>query len=310
MTTAQTQPAPVSDRAGILDVLRGIAILGIFLNNIFGFTGYGGINEKFKASLPTYPADSILSFLQTVFVEGKFYSLFSLLFGIGFSIILINNQQKGINGLRIFYRRLAILVMIGAIHLLLFWDGDILLLYGIIGMVLPLFRNCSDKTLLKWAVCLILSPILIDIIEILLQWTPGELLRPFAFAIDAKNALPDDENTAFYLYKAGSGWHEFKVWQEPAFFYRYAYLLDNDRIPKVLGMFLIGFVAGRKMMFKNLTEYKPLFKKLLLWGFVIGLPASFSLAWFERDGRDVYKSWWGMMDTIFYAISVVPLSLA
>ncbi|MEO7294151.1 MAG: hypothetical protein ABIW34_13665, partial [Ginsengibacter sp.] len=142
------EPVQNTERAQILDVLRGIAILGIFINNIYGFTGYGFLTEKYKQQFSTYPIDNIISFLQTMFVEGKFYSLFSLLFGIGFSIIIIRNEQKGINAFKVFYRRLAILILIGVAHIFFLWEGDILLLYAMLGFILPLFKKCSDKGLL------------------------------------------------------------------------------------------------------------------------------------------------------------------
>ncbi len=87
-------PVKDSDRSPILDVLRGIAILGIFINNIYGFSGYGFFTEEYKKQLSTYPIDKVISFLQTMLVEGKFYSLFSLLFGIGFSIIIIRTEAE------------------------------------------------------------------------------------------------------------------------------------------------------------------------------------------------------------------------
>ncbi len=291
-------------------MLRGIAILGIFLNNIFGFTGYGFFTTEHKQAFSTYPTDSIVSFLQTWFIEGKFYSLFSLLFGIGFSIILIRNEQKGVNAIRVFYRRLSVLLLFGAMHIFLLWEGDILLLYALIGFILPLFRKCSDKALLIWAVGLILSPILIDAIKVVVQGTPGVFLQKIAEAIDKGNGLPIDDSWRTYLFKEGSGWHEWRNWQESAFFYRFQSLLDSNRIPKVLGMFLIGFYVGRKMMYQNLQEYKSLFKKLMLWGFVIGIPACFATAWFAEDGKNVYQSPWGLLDSFFYAIGVVPLCLA
>ena len=79
-------PVLQNERADILDVLRGFALLGVLLDNIFGFTAW--------------PADGIVALSELTFINGKFYSLFSLLFGIGFSIILIRNEQKGINDLK------------------------------------------------------------------------------------------------------------------------------------------------------------------------------------------------------------------
>ncbi len=305
-----TTPVQTADRAQILDVLRGIAILGIFLNNIFGLSGYGFLTEKSKQQFSTYSIDRIIEFLQVVFVEGKFYSLFSLLFGIGFSIILIRTEQKGLNALKVFYRRLAVLFLFGALHIFLLWECDILLLYALIGFVLPLFRKCSDKALLMWAGVLLLSPIFIDVLKLFLQWSPGDPLFSLAQSIDKHNGVPIDDGWRTYLFKEGSGWREWRNYQNSSFIYRYEYILHSNRIPKVLGMFLIGFFVGRKMMYQNLRQNISLFKKLRFWGFIIGLPASIAMAWFAADQKNIYSNAWGLLDTFFYAISVVPLSLA
>jgi uncharacterized protein len=309
---AQPTAAPVifTERSMILDILRGFAILGIFLNNSEIFSGYGFTNETYHKEFSTFTIDNVFAALQTIFVEGKFYSLFSLLFGIGFSIILIRNEQKGINPLKVFYRRLFILLLFGLGHLLLLWDGDILVLYALIGFILPLFRKCSDKTLLIWAICLILSPIFIDIIRLLLHWSPGDFLNKMAQQRDAKNGIPPDDSFAFYLYKDGSGYSEIRKWLDGGLFYRYEYILDSNRIMKVLGIFLIGFYVGRKMIYARLEEYKPLLKKIRNWGFLIGLPISVVMCYFEADKKNVPTSWMGMPDTVTYALSVVPLSFA
>src|SRR4026207_1314450 len=148
MNHQQAVPVSFTERSDILDVLRGFALLGVLLDNVFGFTGWGFFTQPMREALPTWPADGIVALSELTFIKGKFYSLFSLLFGIGFSIILIRNEQKGINPLKIFYRRLVILLLIGAAHMFLLWEGDILFLYALIGLILPLFRKCSDKTLL------------------------------------------------------------------------------------------------------------------------------------------------------------------
>ena len=305
-----TLPIPKQERAQILDVLRGIAIFGILLNNIYGFSGYGFLTDEMRQQFSTDRADNILNFLQIALVEGKFYSLFSLLFGIGFSIILIRNQQKGINPLKIFYRRLIVLLLMGAAHIYFLWEGDILLLYALIGFILPLFRKCSDKALLTWATILILSTIAIDAIKVLLQWSPGNYLKLIAETIDKKNGLPVDDGWRPYLFKEGSGWAEWRNWQRSAFFYRYQSLLDSNRILKVMGMFLIGFYVGRKMMYANLGQHIALLKKIRFWGLALGLPASVAMVYFEGDDKQVIASALGLLDSFFYAIGVVPLALA
>jgi len=309
MSTASV-PVLQKERIDILDVLRGFALFGILVNNIRGFSGYGYLSDKYQEALLTPVADKILDLLQFVFVEGKFYSIFSLLFGVGFSIILNRTAQKGIQSLKIFYRRLIVLIVFGLIHTLLIWEGDILLLYGLIGLFLPLFRNLSDKQLLILATLLILSPILFDAIKVLIKAGPGDWFFAMAQSLDKKNGIPVDDNYAFYLFKEGSGWQEWRNWQESGFFYRYEYILNSNRPVKVLGMFLIGFYGGRKGIYQHLEAYHGLFKKIRNYGFSIGIVASVGRIYFEMDLKYIYSSAWGLMDTLFYALTVVPLALA
>lgn len=308
---SQSLPVSQNERADILDVLRGFALLGVLMDNLFGFTGWGFLSQEMRAALPTWPADGPLALLERTFVHGKFYSIFSLLFGIGFSIILIRNEQKGINPLKIFYRRLLILLVIGAVHLFFIWEGDILFLYALIGLILPLFRKCSDRALLIWTGALILSPILIDAIKALFDFRTGGFLFTIAQEIDKKNGIPLDASSSQYLYKEGSGFREWRRWMEPGFFYRYSDLIETNRIPKVLGLFLLGFYVGRKMMYAQIENYVSLFKKLRLWGFAVGVPAAIAWTYFAIFGQMHMKPELAMMgDTFFYAFSVVPLSLA
>ncbi len=307
--TAHSSPTKLNDRAVILDVLRGFAILGILIDNMIGFTGYSYFSSAQKEALPTFHLDSVLGFAELVFVRGKFYSLFSLLFGIGFSIILIRNQQKGFNPLKIFYRRLFVLMMIGAIHILLIWEGDILFLYAIIGLALPLFRNCSDKRLLICAIALLISPLLIDTIKVLFHVRIASVLESMAQALDKKTGVPLDQSFGVYLFKEGSGWQEWRNWLQSGWLYRFSFFIESNRIPKVLGMFLLGFYVGKNMIYANLEQNQQAFRKIRKWGFIIGIPCSIAMGIFEYDAYFVPEKL-GLIDTFFYALSVVPLCLA
>lgn len=309
MNTQQALPVSLTDRADILDVLRGFALIGVLLDNLFGFTGWGFLTQPMREALTTWPADGIVSLSEITFIKGKFYSLFSLLFGIGFSIILIRNEQKGINPLKIFYRRLVILLLIGAAHLYFLWEGDILMLYALIGLLLPLFRKCTDKTLLIWTAALILSPLLIDLVSVVMNLKKGSFLEAIAISIDKKTGVPTDDSYGEYLFKKGSGWQEWRNWQQSGFFWRYSDLIESNRIPKVLGMFLLGFYAGRKMIYANLQNYVSLFKKLRRWGFIIGIPSAIASTYFDIFQKGL-PNLMGLGHTFFYAFSVVPLCLA
>lgn len=304
-------PLPVQqhERSEILDCLRGFALLGIFLANSAVFSLYMFQSPEKIQAMPTAVPDEILTYFHFTFIDGKFYSLFSLLFGIGFSIILNRNQQAGRNALGIFYRRLLILAIIGLLHTFLLWDGDILFVYAVCGVFLPLFRNCKDHTLLIWWVALILSPILLDAIIVMTNgaWRPAVFIADFAQQVDSRYGInPDNFSTWLVDRTDYKSMHEFL---QGGFLWRWENLIGSNRLPKVIGLFILGLYVGRNAIFVNLEANYTLLKRVQRWGFIVGLPASIAFAWFELDAYHLPKPA-ALLDTLFYALSVVPLSLA
>ena len=152
-------PTQSWERAHILDALRGFALLGIALANFPEFALWTFLSPQEQAVLPMSDADSGIRFLLYLLVDGKFYTIFSLLFGVGFSLILVRHSRM------LFLRRMLILAAIGTAHLMLLWSGDILLLYALCGMLLVCFTPLSDKWLLRIAVALLLLPVCLDAIQ-------------------------------------------------------------------------------------------------------------------------------------------------
>ena len=302
-------PIPANERSQILDILRGFALLGVMLDNLFSFSGWTFKTAEMKAAISNTPLESILEAAEQILINGKFYSIFSLLFGIGFSVILSRMTQKQQLGLGVFYRRLLILMAIGFIHIYFFWEGDILVLYAMLGLFLPFFRNVSDRALLVTAGCLLASPLLFDALSILFDYRNGAFLEAMAYPIDKSNGIPSDSTFAMYLYKEGAGYAEWQNWQASSFIYRYAYILDSNRIPKVLAMFLIGLYAGRKGIYNNLSAHIDLFKKMRLWGLIIGLPSA-CFCYYAQKHFPYIPDAQGIWHTLAYALSVVPLCLA
>lgn len=130
-------PIETKDRIVYLDVLRGFALCGILLVNMPSFLG-----ERFVADMGQ--VDRLLRLLFDLFIQTKFYTLFSVLFGAGFIIFIDRLRQKE-RSLWIFVRRLTILFVIGLVHLL-FWEGDILQTYAICGFLLLLFAKTKPVT--------------------------------------------------------------------------------------------------------------------------------------------------------------------
>ena len=157
----EARPTSDSERLDILDAMRGFALGGIFLLNLAAFSGFVFMTPEMMASLPTAAFDMPAAGLILWLGYGKFYSLFSLLFGIGFSLQLAAAEHRGDSRLAVFRRRLLVLLAIGAVHLYI-WEGDILFLYALVGFLLIPFRRVRDTTLLRAAVALVLAPVALE----------------------------------------------------------------------------------------------------------------------------------------------------
>ena len=90
-------------------------------------------------------------------LDGKFYTIFSFLFGLGFAFQLERLEARGAAGRAIFMRRMAVLLIFGLIHLSFIWSGDILTLYALLGFTLPLFHPLGDRALLVVAAALLFA---------------------------------------------------------------------------------------------------------------------------------------------------------
>ena len=139
------QPVAPKRRSLTLDALRGFALLGVLVVNLLQ-----------AYSVTESAADRTTALLIQALAEGTFYPIFSFLFGLGFALQL----HKGEDALPLFRQRLGILLVIGLVHGVLIWYGDILTLYALLGFLLPRFRDASARDLLKtsligWGVSLL-----------------------------------------------------------------------------------------------------------------------------------------------------------
>lgn len=291
-------PVDIKQRHIILDALRGFALLGICLANYPEFSLYSFLENFPKEAFSTAVIDNFTQWALYILVDGKFYTIFSLLFGIGFSIILENNRKRGANGTLIFYRRMFFLLLIGFAHLILIWSGDILMLYALVGMTLPLFLKCKDKTLLIWAFFFLAVPVLIDYV---CQFTGVYLsskLVEWQWLLCDRFGITQ-ENFAYWLAEARS-YSDVNKFLLMGAVERMQEFVDGNRYFKVLGLFLIGFWLGRNRMFARLPEFKTSLRKILLWGVCLGLPLSAIYAWSAMHSKPFGFG----THSLFYFISV------
>ena len=307
----QLAPVQAAEREKFMDVLRGFAILGIFIANLG--SGLSWYNESAHMTGPMLMEgwDHKMLFLHHMFIEGKFYSIFSLLFGWGIALQIKRGLAKDINPIPTIRRRLFFMLILGAVHLLI-WNGDIVFFYAMLGFLLIPLRKFSNKTLLVTGAVLILTPILFYWLKMeypVLNY-PAEKMNELGIKVTS-NMLPiKSQEDYMALMQHGSWWDQFKV-NVGGVFFRYGYLFFVSRIPKVVGMFLIGYVIGRTDFYKNIVQHKKLLYYLIGIGIVVGLPANYYLAYYMawHDGDYYGLKTNGLYQTIFYALGVVPLAL-
>jgi len=258
-------PVSLSERIVFIDVLRGMALFGILAANMRAFfapiDAYDHIGVLFHSR-----ADVLAQAFINAFIQGKFISIFSFLFGMGFAIQMSRAEARGVRFVGFYPRRLLALALFGLIHGLLIWAGDVLLTYACSGAILLLFRNRQQKTLLWWAGSLFAVPIVVSTVFLALFFS--RFHRPW---MDPKPPDVSKYHTVINIYAHGTvrqilaqNWVEWKHELPTTLFAIY-----------VAALFLLGMWVWRAGIVQRLDEYKPVLKRVCAWcipvGMVIGI---------------------------------------
>jgi uncharacterized membrane protein YeiB len=145
-----------SERVQYLDVLRGFALYGVLVANIIWMACDMVLTPAAARQLPTHSVDRVVKYLVVFFIDGKFITLFSFLFAVGFTIQMQRAVQRGGNAVSTYARRVAVLMLIGVAHIVFIWFGDILLIYGFLGFALLAMRNWRPGKPMLVAACLLI----------------------------------------------------------------------------------------------------------------------------------------------------------
>lgn len=273
-TPTEARPVAASERLPLLDTLRGFALCGVFMANVYlWFSGRMFLSRaQYEAAYKDASwLDTVCNYVFGVLIGGRFVTLFSLLFGLGFAVQLGRAERRGASVVPVYSRRLTVMLLLGLAHLFLLFQGDIVSTYALLGFVLLLFHRRSDRTLLTWAAVLIfLAPLL----EHVALHLPALLGRPGAeeaakAAADRSTALKARVLDAFMH---GAWWDTVRVGAA-------YYVGDLGRMlsiffPVIVGRFLLGLWAGRRRLFHDAPAHLPFFRRLLAWGLVLGLLSS------------------------------------
>ena len=271
------QPVNASERIHILDILRGFAVFGILAVNIAGFSSTAYLpGYEFTGKLPWY--DAFAEALVLYLADGKFFTIFSFLFGIGFSVQMARAESKGRDLMTFYPRRLGVLLAIGILHAILFWLNDILRLYALLGFLLLAFRNVSNRSLLAWTGIFFVANYGLS-----LTTAQAELL------------MPNLADVGREIYLRGSLLQvvQFQVLASMYVFVRVLHIQGAN----VMALFLLGLLAGRVRFFENLPQNRPFLQKILIAGLLTGIALNGIHHWLET-------SWMSNLDFMIGALGL------
>ncbi len=261
MASGTIAPLQASERINEIDIVRGFALFGILVENMVIFK-YPILFERYPSSLPPGIDNTAAWFIQ-LFFAGKFYMIFAFIFGLGFYFFMERALFQGGDFFSLYRRRLLTLLLIGLMHMILLWIGDILVSYALVGFLLLAFRHSSPKVIKRWIISLaILSSLLYGLLGLYNGFAQVRVGDMFDLYMTANI-------NRILAYYANSSYMELLI-------YRVSSELPNALIslvisvPSVLALFLCGFYVGKKKIFNNLSENRVLLRKVLLWGLLLG----------------------------------------
>lgn len=306
---AAAHPTAERDRLPLLDAVRGTALGGILLANLTSFFGADMLTAAARAAQPAAALGQAVLFAVDWLVEGKFYSVFSMLFGIGFALQAARARSRGDDIGPFFRRRMAVLVLIGLTHMYLLWAGDILLLYGVMGLVLPWLWRRPLPTRLAAMAALFTVPFATHV----MVWLSDGALDPRApfAAVGAtlREAFGIASCTTLDLFARGSSL-DYWAWNTAYAVVRPGTYLQSGRPAKVLALFLLGAWLASTVLPRLAGSRRLLWRTAWLGG-TVGLLASAVYAAIKAEARSTFElSGVGLVQTAAYTLGTTPLALA
>ncbi len=271
-------PVKPSERLLILDILRGFAIFAILLVNIHFYSRplfmIFNLHDKNVSLL-----DYLVQASTVLFVSEKFYSILALLFGIGMAIIFERTRLKKAHFGSIYIRRLIGLFIIGITHALLFYAGDFIGNYAILGFFLIFFKNRKSKTILIFSIIILLFPVFKRIHTVLTFQPPNQTVQSTLSPEDLAKIRQERINRLIQksvnTYGNGTISQIFTLRLKET-------RLQYSSLPfigwKILSMFLLGLWCWKKGIVQSLAQNLNFIKKVMWISLIIGvLGCSFNL---------------------------------
>ena len=270
-----TIPSTVTPgRIVTLDVIRGVAVMGIFAVNVIGMSMIDAAYLNPTAPRGWDMADVSLWLVNYVLIDGKMRSLFSMLFGASMLLVVERAEAAGETGWSVHFRRMAVLAAFGLFHYYVIWFGDILFVYAVTGMAAFFLRNARAR-------------FLIFVAAILFAWNAagniGSAADLHAKSVAARSAQATAEERNAWV-EATNGWatetdafarEQVKHYHAP-FVERVAdinlpgpYYALRRTMPETLALMLVGMVLFRSGFLTGAWDDRS-YRRVASWGIGIG----------------------------------------
>ena len=308
---ARVGPVTQSERIQVIDILRGFALFGILLVSI---EFYGNPLEQFLMGHGELknPADRLAVWGIRLLAEAKFYPILSFLFGLGFALQIQRAEEQSTRFVPLYLRRLLSLFLIGLVHAILIWSGDVLVLYAVIGaLVVLFFRQRSSRTLLVWTGAMLgLSFLLLSYVVGIMysaELMEGSRRSMGRFFADTNRGLGQPAHQASQVYATGSF---VEITAHRISDLTLAYGLSIYSIFTVFAMFLLGVVVGRRRIFQDVSAHSSLFRKTLWLGLLLGGSSNLFFV-IAMEGASRYEpTLWSYAATVGQIIGAPALALS
>lgn len=257
MQSASTVPMP-GDRIAVVDVLRAYSLFGIIMTH--AATGFLAGQAPTPDFMLYSPLDRLVANLENLLTFGKFFTIFSFLFGLSFAIQLRNAERKGVGFSGRFTWRLVVLAAIAMVHGV-FFTGDILIVYAILGLLLIPFRRLKTRTLVIVALFLVFNipGVLLGIAQINAHPTPEQVARGAQFAAQFQQAA----QRAFEIKQSGTLAELAQTNLTNGLLSKVGFMIFTGRLWITFGLFLLGMCAGRLEIFRDTEAHRAFFRRLL-----------------------------------------------
>jgi uncharacterized protein len=259
MQQSSSLPAGAAERIVVLDVLRAFALFGIIVTHAAG--GYLAGRPPSPDFMIFGPLDRFVADAGNLLTFGKFFTIFSFLFGLSFAIQMGSAARKGAGFAGRFLWRLTVLAMIALVHGA-FYTGDILIIYALLGLFLIPLRNLNTRWLVVLGLILVLN-------------VPGAFLS--IKSINAPPPTPEQQQIGaqqqqlaqqsaqqqYAAKKSGTISDLIQTNFTDALAAKIFFQIRTGRLWMTFGLFLLGLAAGRSQIFRDNAANRRFFRKLM-----------------------------------------------